>query len=141
MFNLLEVFVTKLNYEILRENILKSDNMKIESKIDLKSQYNRKIKLLEVVVKMNIKGFEEELTLINLSIELNGIFANNSDEEPSENALEIFSKVKAPALLYPFLLENIHTITLKSKIKPLIVPFIDFEKLYYENKNFDHIIH
>ncbi len=142
MFNLLEVFVTKLNYHILRENILKTENMKIESKIDLKSQYNRKIKLLEVVISMDIKGFEEELTLLELSIELSGVFAkNDSYEEPSENALEIFSKVKAPAILFPFIVENIHNLTLKSKIKPLIIPYIDFEKLYFENKKFDKIIH
>jgi len=97
---------------------------------------------LEVIVNMDIKGFEDELTLLSLSIGLTGIFAKNgTQEEVPDNALEIFSKVKAPAILFPFLLENIHTISLKSKIKPLIIPFIDFEKLYFENKKFDQIIH
>ena len=142
MFNLLEVFVTKINYNILRENVLNSKNMKIESKIDLKSKYNKKIKLLEVIIVMNIKGFEESNTLIDLFIELTGIFAKNDNfEEISDNALEIFSKVKAPAILFPFLLENIHSLTFRSKIKPLIVPLIDFEKLYFENKKFNNIIH
>ncbi len=50
--------------------------------------------------------------------------------------MEILSRVKAPQVLFPFVMETIYSLSSKSGIKPISLPYIDFEKLYFENKKF-----
>ncbi len=142
MFNLLEIFVKKINFNLIREKVLKCEQMKIESKVDVNGKYNRKIKIMEVMLGTTIKGFENDLSILNINLELIGIFGENENNngDIDDNALELFTKIKAPSIMYPFLLENIYSVTLKAKIKPIIVPYIDFKKLYFDSKNFK-IVH
>ncbi len=142
MFNLLEIFVKKINFNLIREKVLKCEQMKIESKVDVNGKYNRKIKIMEVMLGTTIKGFENDLSILNINLELIGIFGanENNNGDIDDNALELFTKIKAPSIMYPFLLENIYSVTLKAKIKPIIVPYIDFKKLYFDSKNFK-IVH
>ena len=142
MFSLLEIFVKKINFNLIREKVLKCEQMKIESKVDVNGKYNRKIKIMEVMLGTTIKGFENDLSILNINLELIGIFGENENNngDIDGNALELFTKIKAPSIMYPFLLENIYSVTLKAKIKPIIVPYIDFKKLYFDSKNFK-IVH
>ena len=142
MFNLLEIFVKKINFNIIREKVLKCEQMKIESKVDVNGKYNRKIKIMEVMLGSTIKGFENDLNILNIEVELIGVFGenDNSSGDIDDNALELFTKIKAPTIMYPFLLENIYSVTLKAKIKPIMVPYIDFKKIYFDSKNFK-IVH
>ncbi len=144
MFYIIDVFLTKVDFTLLRENVLKCNHMKINSNFDLKSRYNRKTTILEVVLSTKTSGLEEDFNILNIDVDITGIFKldekfsiNQGDVNIDDNNLDFFTKVNAPSMLFPFLLENIHSLTQKAKIKPLIIPFIDFNKIYYEQKSFN----
>ncbi len=143
MFNLAEVFLKKLDFALLRENLLNASSVKIESNVDIQGKFNKENNVFSVILKTDIKGFEKQIEIINISVVLEGIFVAEGKVEnaPNDEAIDIFTKVKAPQILFPFVVENIHNLTLRAKVKPLIIPYIDFKKLYYESKEFSGSIH
>ncbi len=144
MFNLAEIYLKKLNFKLLRENLLNAEGIKIESKVDMNGKFIRENNTLATKLDMSIKGFDNSFEIIDIFISIEGLFVA-VDENPNlleeKEIIEIFSKVKAPQIMFPFLVENIHNLTLRAKVKPIIIPYIDFQKLYNENKEFSNSIH
>jgi preprotein translocase subunit SecB len=143
MFNLAEVYLRKSNFTLVRENLLKAEEIRIESKVNMNSKYIKENNMFSIILNMEIKGFDKEIEVIEVFIEIEGVFIGEAkiNISPDNEALEIFSKVKAPQMLFPFISENIHNLTMRAKVKPLIIPYIDFNKLYFEENKFSNKLH
>jgi preprotein translocase subunit SecB len=143
MFNLAEVYLRKSNFTLVRENLLKAEEIRIESKVNMNSKYIKENNMFSIILNMEIKGFDKEIEVIKVFIEIEGVFIGEAkiNISPDNEALEIFSKVKAPQMLFPFISENIHNLTMRAKVKPLIIPYIDFNKLYFEEDKFSNKLH
>ena len=143
MFNLAEVYLRKSNFTLVRENLLKAEEIRIESKVNMNSKYIKENNMFSIILNMEIKGFDKEIEVIEVFIEIEGVFIGEAkiNISPDNEALEIFSKVKAPQMLFPFISENIHNLTMRAKVKPLIIPYIDFNKLYFEEDKFSNKLH
>ncbi len=143
MFNLAEVYLRKSNFTLVRENLLKAEEIRIESKVNMNSKYIKENNMFSIILNMEIKGFDKEVEVIEVFVEIEGVFIGEAkiNISPDNEALEIFSKVKAPQMLFPFISENIHNLTMRAKVKPLIIPYIDFNKLYFEENKFSNKLH
>lgn len=72
-----------------------------------------------VGVELNFKNADDK-TFLNAFVQMFGAF------EPSEKnpeGLDTFATINAPAILYPFVREHIHSLTSKSGIDFLLPPF------------------
>ncbi len=138
MLNLIEVFLKKVEFNCIREIILANQNLSMQSNININSKFSRKERILSVILEITGKGVNSNnIEPLNFIISVEGIFKLDIHNSLNDNAMEIISKVKAPQLLFPFVLENIQSLTAKAGIKPVVLPIIDFEKIYYENKKFE----
>lgn len=83
---------------------------------------NREFKIL-----FNIKLSDNK----NFNIVLEFVSVFSTDEEIDENYMqEKFVKINAPAIAYPFLRSFIATLLVNSGYPPVILPTINFVKLY-----------
>ena len=138
MLNLIEVFLKKVEFNCIREIILSNQNLSMQSNININSKFSRKERILSVILEITGKGVNSNnIEPLNFIISVEGIFKLDIHNGLNDNAMEIISKVKAPQLLFPFVLENIQSLTAKAGIKPVVLPILDFEKIYYENKKFE----
>ena len=138
MLQLLEVFLRKIEFKCIRDIIIANQNLSMKSDININSKFNRKEKMLSVILEISGSGTTTSNVIpLNFSIEIEGIFKVSISSDLNDSAMDIISKVKAPQLLFPFIVENIQSLTSKAGIKPLILPYIDFDKIYFENKKFN----
>ncbi len=131
MIQLIEVFLKKIEFNCIREIVINNQNLSMKSDININSKYNRKEKILSVILEVSGQGTTENNVIpLNFLVSVEGIFKINLENDLNNEAMDLISKIKAPQLLFPFVLENIQSLTSKAGIKPLILPYIDFEKLY-----------
>ncbi len=138
MLNLIDIFLKKINYSCIREIILTYQNLEMKSNLNINSRLNKKENILSVLLEVDGRGLTpNNIEAITFSITIEGIFQISEDlKNINDEAMEILSKVKAPQILFPFVIEKIQSLTAQSGIKPVFLPFLDFEKIYFENKQF-----
>jgi preprotein translocase subunit SecB len=138
MVQLKEVFLKKIEFNCIREIVLNNHNLSMKTDININSKYNRKEKILSVTLEVSGHGTTENNVIpLEFLVTIEGIFKINLENELNNEAMDLISKIKAPQLLFPFVLENIQNLTLRAGIKPLVLPLIDFEKLYSKKNNFN----
>jgi preprotein translocase subunit SecB len=75
---------------------------------------------------------ENDKPMYSIEVRMVGIFSYSPD---ADLPLERFANINAPAIIFPFIREQIATISLKSGIKPtILLPPINFVKMAEENK-------
>ena len=124
---------------------LKDSNMETPSSPDIFQQEMNKVqvtmdcsvgnKLLlppnyyEVILEMNIVGKWKDKFLYVLNITYGGLFTiKGHTEEEQKRALG----VECPLLLFPYVQQNVTTITSQSGLHPACIQPINFEELYYK---------
>ncbi len=136
MLHLIEIFVKKIEFNCIREIIISNQNISMKSDININSKFNRREKILSVILEVTGEGTTStNISPLKFLVSYEGIFKINTSHDLNDEAMEIISKVKAPQIIFPFILETIQNLTTKAGIKPMILPYIDFEKIYFENKN------
>ena len=136
MLHLIEIFVKKIEFNCIREIIISNQNISMKSDININSKFNRKEKILSVILEVTGEGTTStNISPLKFLVSYEGIFKINISHDLNDEAMKIISKVKAPQIIFPFILETIQNLTTKAGIKPMILPYIDFEKIYFENKN------
>ncbi len=81
---------------------------------------------------------KRETPLFNLICTVVGVFSISQEYE--NMSLEEYSKYNAPATIIPFLRENVANITMRSGLKPFILPPINIYLLVKENKTGNDVI-
>ncbi len=124
-YNLTKIFFN-INEDFSYENG-EQEGIEINPKIEIDYSKNEK----QIVVKLNIE-FNNPNAPFKFDIGIAGFFDFNFDTT-NEN-MESVVHVNCVALLYPFLRETIADITRRAGFPPLILPPINFIKLFQNKK-------
>lgn len=132
--NLLNIFLVKSTFE--RGRIISDNEHSAESKTDIEYgisdngilivefQYDLNISTIKGKKKVNqIKFSTKHVAKFEIS-EL------NEDSEEDHHKLERFANINAAAMIFPFIRENISSTTAKAGMSPILVPVVNFVKLY-----------
>lgn len=90
--------------------------------IDINIDEQKKHSTVTLSAMLKIIG-DDSKPQIEIEIEYIGLFSVNDDE--SNMDLDVFSEKNAPAIIFPYLREHIHDLTLKGGFGPIILPPIN----------------
>ena len=130
------ILLEKLNFERkpkVPDKLMDSKGDIEEAKLELNGKIERIFTedKKALLVKLELEINDENKTL-NILCRIVGIF---SQIEPGSITLEEFAKTNAPAILFPYIRENISNVTMKAGLPPLILPPINVIKLVEESEN------
>lgn len=77
-----------------------------------------------VTLTLDFKGVQDELVICASKIKMVGIFEKYGEPPLSE---DVFKKINAPAIIYPFIREHLHNLCLKSGISNVLLPTVNFK--------------
>ncbi len=113
-----------------REANIDFNNVKFHNDIDLQMDSKQQDLLLYVSVTLHFNARSGDKILIGSKISMTGLF-----EIPKEKpvlSVEDFSKINAPAIIFPFIREHLANMSMKAGIQPILLPPINFVKLAEE---------
>lgn len=93
--------------------------------LDIETYYQKEDKFLWVGIKAFLTVTEKEKELLHVFVEMRGLF--EAVGEP-EMGTDTFGQVNGPAILFPFVREQMANMTLKANIPPILLPPINFVK-------------
>lgn len=116
--------------------ILAEDNFQREPEVPDESNINFGIEvsntninsLINVDVKANLKLVYQDKDVLTMQSRFIGFFSTVEGEENMD--IDEFIRYNAVALMIPYIREHISSITLKSGIKPILLPPINVYSLY-----------
>lgn len=112
----LKVDLTELKFQLNKDFILRKDGIEVKASFKIKNSLNKSKKSL--VTSLSIELFKDfKNAPFSLKATVEGTFTGKSYQE-----LKKFSKVHAPAHLFPFIREIIGNTTMKANIPPLLLP-------------------
>lgn len=110
------VTLTELDFKLNKNFKLPKDGIPVDIEFKQKNSFSSDKKTLNVLLTAILfQKTENQPFVMKVSVE--GIFLGNDSE-----SLQKFSKVHAPAHLFPFIREIIGNTTLKANIPPLLLP-------------------
>ena len=95
-----------------------------EDKLDIKVLLEKSASRIIADISFTATAKEGDDKIFNLSAGYKGIFSYSSDAPP-KNVIS-FTKINAPAIIFPFLRSAIASLTLTVGVPPLILPIINF---------------
>lgn len=112
------------------------ENPKVEHDSEIELNYsNLKAERFAVVLQYKFKVLYNGEVILTSDIKYSGEF--KAEGELKESVIESFANINAPAILYPFIRENIASLTSKAMVGSIIIPPVNFIKLYEEKKKQD----
>jgi len=100
--------------------------------LDLKTSYLKTAEglycLVELAYKASIDG--ETVPVVEASIKIGGNFIKQG-EGPID--IDTFGKVNAPAIIYPFIREQLSSLSLKASLTPILLPPVNFQAVSEQN--------
>lgn len=108
------------NYSNIEEDINVELSVKVNRKLD-KTKKN-------LIVNLEVALFKETVNPpLRVSVLAAGYFSVKNDEDIE--SLEGFSRIQAPALIFPFIRETIANLTMRTGNPPLLIPPINILQL------------
>ncbi|MCP9751391.1 protein-export chaperone SecB [Ferruginibacter sp. HRS2-29] len=77
-----------------------------------------------VTLQLDFIGKQGEMNVCNSKIKMIGIFEKLGEPPLPE---EVFKRINAPAIIYPFIREHLHNICLKAGISNVLLPTVNFK--------------
>jgi|SRR5690606_15918694 len=129
----------KLNNIILSQSTFERNNM-IDSSdeiinalnIDVENTVKNEIVLVKLIVTLTGKSSDTGKDNFDFKVSYVGEWSMGENPQPP---LEIFTKMNAPAIIFPFIREHIAGISLKAGLDPLFLPTINFSQAAKEKNN------
>ncbi|WP_338791856.1 protein-export chaperone SecB [Bernardetia sp. MNP-M8] len=123
-FELLNIILLESNFK--RDVEISYTDEEFKSNIDIGIENQLKDSILFVEVSLTYSSGIEDNKEIQAFIKMVGVFKcpNNSDL-----STETFGKINAPAILFPFIRENLASVSMKAGISPILLPPVNFVKL------------
>ena len=128
--------VTEVSGSYKVENILLTEfNFKRDSEIDFSKEIENKISIttesanfenndkIVISLKVIVEALQEAKIVFSLDTTMNGIFFKEGEPKLPE---DIFKKVNAPAIIYPFIREQMATTCLKAGLGTVFLPPVNF---------------
>ncbi len=119
--NLSKISIIKLSIEIF--NLDKSKNLK-DIKFNISTghtDFNVESKKISVGLKVEIGLDKEEKLPLAVAVEVSGLFRVNDDEFPLEK-IDVWAKENAPLILWPYIREQIYSLSIRCGISPIVLP-------------------
>jgi len=127
--NFIKVSLTELNFKLNKKFKLPEDGIPVEIGIDMKKSFSTDKKTLTVILSA-LLFHKTKNPPFQMKISVEGIFVTNDSKE-----LEQFSKIHAPAHLFPFIREAIGNTTLRANIPPLLLPPFNLSAILKDRKS------
>ena len=77
-----------------------------------------------VTLELNFEGKQADKIICNSKIKMIGIFEVIGEPALTE---DVFKRINAPAIIYPFIREHLHNICLKAGIVNVLLPTVNFK--------------
>jgi preprotein translocase subunit SecB len=131
-FHLKGIFLTNLSFERIPEVIFDEEG-KPETEIKVDNRYNDANKQLMSKVTVNVRSIRAQTKQYLIEVSIVGIFEFS---EQLDIKLKDFASINAPAIVFPFIREQIVSISLKAGLRPILIPVVNFAKIA-KNSNSD----
>lgn len=116
-----------------REAVISDDDYKkTESAIDLNVAKSFDKDEIGVFVTVDLKQELKGKILVEIKITTVGLFKKNVDDP--QISIENFCDINAPAIIFPFIRENIANLSMRGGLQPIIIQPINFVELNKKNK-------
>lgn len=116
LIRFVNVALTEINFKLNKNFKPPKDGIPVEISFKTKKSYSQDKKTLQITLSATLFQKTKNRPFI-MSVSVKGTFTSKNSEE-----LESFSKVHAPAHLFPFVREIIGNTTMKANISPLLLP-------------------
>src|SRR5690606_1154696 len=128
-FQFSEIYLLESQFK--RENSIDFSHTDLENKVSIKTDHSHdsQTDILNITVQLNFSGKVDKKKYISAKIVMVGVFQRSNDAQLS---VEQFCMANGPAIMFPFLREHLASTSLKSGIKPILLPAINFIKLNAE---------
>jgi preprotein translocase subunit SecB len=127
--NFIHISLTELDFKLNKQFKLPKDGIPVDLGLKVKHSFSRDKKslttILSVVLFSKIKN-----SPFKMKVSVEGVFVGDDSNE-----LKMFSKVHAPAHLFPFIRETIGNTTMKANIPPLLLPPFNLSAILTEQKS------
>lgn len=110
------VALTELSFKLNREFRIQEGSIPVDIDFKYERSFNPDGKTLTVLLTVSLCQNEQNCPF-TMSVSVEGTFTGESPEE-----LERFSRVHAPAHLFPFVREIVGNTTMRAGISPLLLP-------------------
>lgn len=118
--------IVLINSSFTREASIDLKDYSIINEISISSQAHEKTddNKFAVTLTLDYTGRQNDLIICTSKIKMLGVFEQVGEPPISE---EIFKKINAPAIIYPFIREHLHNICLKGGISNVLLPTVNFK--------------
>ncbi|WP_375560490.1 protein-export chaperone SecB [Bernardetia sp. OM2101] len=123
-FELLNIILLESNFK--RDVEISYTDEEFKSNIDIGIENQLKDSILFVEVSLTYSSGIEDSKEIEAFIKMIGVF---KCPENSALSIDTFGKINAPAILFPFIRENLASVSMKAGINPILLPPVNFVKL------------
>lgn len=132
-FQLLNIILLKSEFN--RSKIIHFESEKFESKININIKKSENANLLSIFLSVSfvagVNILKEKEKEIKFDIEMLGTFKFSSI--PKET-VETFGDISAPAIIFPFIREQLSSLSAKAGIPPILLPPVNFVELAKKKK-------
>jgi preprotein translocase subunit SecB len=117
------IFLMELNFK--REVYIDFNGLPIDNKIAIDSQAMdaEQPNIFLVNLNLSLHGIQNDVTVYQMGIKVTGVFSRLGESQLNE---ETFKKINGPAILFPFVRENISNMALKAGLGNILLPPINF---------------
>lgn len=99
------------------------------SDISINIDTNVNDNILSISLTLNYRaGIDKETNEIEAKVLMMGIFECPTETD-NQLSVETFSKINAPAILFPFVREHLASVSMKAGMNPILLPPVNFVKL------------
>lgn len=97
----------------------------IDNKIDIDSQSadTELANTFLITLNLNLQGIQNNLPVYQMGIKVTGVFSRLGESPLNEDT---FKRINGPAILFPFIRENISGMALKAGLGNILLPPINF---------------
>lgn len=120
-FKLRGIVLVESNFRRIPEVII-NQGEKTETKVDVKSE-NKDSRNLATEVTIELTSTFENKTQFLMKVVMVGLF---EAEDCTKEQIDNFSKINAPAIIFPFVREHVISMTIKAGLPPIALPIINF---------------
>lgn len=114
--NFEKVILEGVNLELTPDYHFPEEGLEVEMSVNINSEFNKSEKKLKLTLEVSL--FKETPNPpFRLLVSASGYFKGKDT-----NTLEEFSKVQAPALIFPFIREIIANLTMRTGYPPVLIP-------------------
>lgn len=123
-YNVETIILTESSFE--RKSFIDFSVSEIENEINTESSFQEgsEENKFAVSLSLTIKGTLKDTVIFTSSIKMLGVFEKIGEPALSE---DVFKKINAPAIIYPFIRELLYNLALKAGIGNVFLPTINFK--------------